>query len=49
MVEAQIASRGVRDARVLEVMKTVPRELFVPIDRADLAYADALIGAFAWR
>src|SRR3954468_3578005 len=30
MVEQQIAARGVRDARVLEAMREVPRHLFVP-------------------
>ena len=32
MVERQIASRGVRNARVLAAMEEVPRELFVPGD-----------------
>lgn len=40
MVRTQIASRGVRDPRVLEAMRDVPRHLFVePGHRAD-AYAD---------
>jgi protein-L-isoaspartate(D-aspartate) O-methyltransferase len=30
MVEAQIASRGVHDPRVLAAMRTVPRHRFVP-------------------
>ena len=30
MVETQIAARGVTDERVLEAMRTVPREKFVP-------------------
>jgi protein-L-isoaspartate(D-aspartate) O-methyltransferase len=30
MVERQIAARGVRDPRVLEAMREVPRHLFVP-------------------
>ncbi|MGR3907937.1 protein-L-isoaspartate(D-aspartate) O-methyltransferase [Burkholderia sp. SR8] len=40
MVERQIASRGVRDARVLDAMRTVPRHLFVPADLAEFAYSD---------
>jgi protein-L-isoaspartate(D-aspartate) O-methyltransferase len=32
MVDRQIASRGVRDPRVLEAMRDVPRHLFVPDD-----------------
>ena len=34
MVEQQIRQRGVTDARVLEAMRTVPRERFVPPDAA---------------
>jgi len=30
MIETQIAARGVRDPRVLEAFRSVPRELFVP-------------------
>ena len=40
MVETQIARRGVRDPAVLEAMRTVPRERFVPEWRRDDAYAD---------
>jgi len=40
MVEFQIAARGVRDPRVLEAMRTVPREAFVPERLAELAYED---------
>jgi protein-L-isoaspartate(D-aspartate) O-methyltransferase len=40
MVEAQIRRRGVRDARVLDVMERVPRERFAPQDHADRAYGD---------
>ena len=39
MVEEQIRSRGVRDARVLEAMRMVPREQFVPERLAEFAYA----------
>jgi protein-L-isoaspartate(D-aspartate) O-methyltransferase len=40
MVDEQIAGRGVTDARVLEAMRTVPRERFVPADQASRAHAD---------
>lgn len=40
MVESQIKARGVRDQRVLEVMRRVPRHLFVPPDMAPYAYSD---------
>ena len=43
MVRRQIAARGVRDQRVLEAMRTVPRELFVPEDERGRAYADGPI------
>jgi len=41
MVEEQIERRGVRDPRVLEAMRTVPRHLFVPAGLRDRAYDDA--------
>jgi len=40
MVREQIEARGVRDERVLEAMRTVPRELFVPERYRDRAYED---------
>lgn len=40
MVETQIIERGIRDKRVIEVMKKVPRHLFVPEDIIDSAYDD---------
>jgi protein-L-isoaspartate(D-aspartate) O-methyltransferase len=40
MVETQISARGVRDARVLEAMRTVPRHEFVPERQRDSAYLD---------
>lgn len=40
MVRRQIAARGVRDWRVLEAMRTVPREVFVPENLAEFAYDD---------
>ncbi|HEY6464750.1 MAG TPA: protein-L-isoaspartate(D-aspartate) O-methyltransferase [Candidatus Acidoferrales bacterium] len=41
MVDCQIRNRGVRDHRVLEAMKAVPRHAFVPRERISDAYADA--------
>ncbi len=41
MVEQQIARRGVKDARVLDAMRKVPRHLFVPSDSRRYAYADS--------
>ncbi len=43
MVESQIASRGVRDRRVLEALLSVPRHVFVPPEHRDLAYADGAL------
>ncbi|MEN3340039.1 MAG: protein-L-isoaspartate(D-aspartate) O-methyltransferase [Acidobacteriota bacterium] len=40
MVERQIAARGVRDVRVLEAMRAVPRHLFVPEPLRPHAYED---------
>lgn len=40
MVESQLRTSGVFDARVLARMLTVPREIFVPAARRDMAYVD---------
>ncbi len=40
MVETQVAARGVKDKRLLEAMRRVPRHLFVPQGLLDEAYAD---------
>jgi protein-L-isoaspartate(D-aspartate) O-methyltransferase len=40
MVKSQIAARGVKDARVLDAMRRVPRHRFVPARLADSAYDD---------
>ena len=40
MVEVQIARRGVRDPRVLDAMRAVPREAFVEPGLAGFAYED---------
>jgi len=41
MIEQQVRAWDVLDARVLEVMRRVPRELFVPHGQRYRAYADA--------
>ena len=41
MVDTQIAARGVRNPRVLEAMRTVPRHLFVPAGYQGAAYRDS--------
>ena len=41
MVDEQIHARGVRDENVLEAMRHVPRELFVPEGKQHLAYRDS--------
>jgi protein-L-isoaspartate(D-aspartate) O-methyltransferase len=40
MVDGQVLTSGVHDRRVLAAMGQVPRELFVPAARRDLAYLD---------
>ena len=40
MVERDIAARGVRDELVLDAMRKVPRELFLPKDLREFAYED---------
>jgi protein-L-isoaspartate O-methyltransferase len=41
MVEVQVARRGVRDRRVLEAMRRVPREAFVEPGWEEFAYEDS--------
>ena len=41
MVERNIAARGVRDDLVLEAMRKVPRELFLPKKLREFAYEDS--------
>jgi protein-L-isoaspartate(D-aspartate) O-methyltransferase len=41
MVDRQIAQRGIRDPLVLEAMRSVPRELFLPPELHEFAYEDA--------
>src|SRR6476646_10077589 len=40
MVREQITGRGVHDAKVLDAMRNVAREAFVPEQLRNLAYAD---------
>ena len=40
MVETQLVRRDIRDPRVLDAMRAVPRHLFVPPDAVDEAYED---------
>jgi len=40
MVRTQIATRGIRDEKVLEAMRKVPREIFVPENLRREAFAD---------
>jgi len=41
MIERDIVGRGISDARVIEAMRRVPREEFVPPARRRVAYDDA--------
>jgi protein-L-isoaspartate(D-aspartate) O-methyltransferase len=41
MVETQLMRRGIRDPRVLEAMRSIPREEFVPEKFREETYADA--------
>lgn len=40
MVREQIARRGIRDPRVLEAMRKIPRHLFIPEGQQYCAYSD---------
>jgi protein-L-isoaspartate(D-aspartate) O-methyltransferase len=43
MVDVQIARRDVRDPYVLDAMRRVPREQFLPADLAEFAYEDSAL------
>ncbi|HEY0044376.1 MAG TPA: protein-L-isoaspartate O-methyltransferase [Allosphingosinicella sp.] len=43
MIASQLRTTGTNDPAVLAAIGEVPRERFVPADRAALAYADALV------
>lgn len=40
MVESQVRINDVTDVRIQDAMRTIPRENFVPVGKAYLAYAD---------
>ena len=40
MVSSQLAVRGIKDPKILDAMKKVPRHLFVPEDLLSHAYSD---------
>jgi protein-L-isoaspartate(D-aspartate) O-methyltransferase len=40
MIDRQIASRGIRDPKILEAFRAVPREEFLAQEYRDLAYGD---------
>lgn len=40
MVQSQIAERGIKDERVLAAMRRVPRHLFIPSSKREVAYED---------
>ena len=40
MVKEQLEARGIKDEALLEVMRTIPRHLFVPPEFHREAYAD---------
>ena len=44
MVEKQLVKRGIRDARVLQAMREIPRHLFLPDEIRPHAYEDRAIG-----
>lgn len=43
MVDRQLCQRGIRSPTVLEAMRTVPRERFLPADLRHLAYEDSAL------
>nr|WP_294167803.1 protein-L-isoaspartate(D-aspartate) O-methyltransferase [uncultured Sphingomonas sp.] len=43
MIERQIAARGIDDPRLLDAFRTVPRELFVPLELQPRAYNDCAL------
>lgn len=43
MIRRQLMDRGIRDARVLEAMRSIPRERFFPEELRDKAYADQAV------
>ena len=44
MVDAQLKARGIRDGRVLDAFRRVPRHLFLPVTLREYAYEDHPVG-----
>lgn len=42
-IAEQLERRGIEDLEVLRAMRTVPRELFVPVDSRHMAYVDGAL------
>ncbi len=49
MVESQVRTSDVTDSRILQAMRTLPRERFVPAAKRTFAYADLELGAAPGR
>ncbi len=49
MVESQLVRRGIKDRRVLDAMRQVPRHLFIPKDTRGLAYCDGPLPIGQWQ
>ncbi len=49
MVESQVRTADVTDQRVIDAMRTLPRELFAPAPKRTLAYADLELEAAPGR
>ena len=43
MVQEQIVARGIRDPRLLEVLRKIPRHRFVPLEMQPVAYEDTAL------
>lgn len=43
MVNEEIAAQGIENQKLLEAMREVPRELFIPLHKRDLAYLNVAI------
>ena len=43
MVDTQIRARGIQNAAILEAMRRVPRDAFVPPNLSEFAYEDSAL------